>query len=135
MSKLRRLLFVFMPISRHSVYCDKKWKPNTLTSSRREGQHLFITEDICTNKSSSMRFERFIGEFEKKVDGFGDKLPTEMEIFLSFDEFDDDGWYYYCVDTGRRCLFWIDKVNLTWMAEAVGSVPSKAHFSASCFFL
>jgi len=119
----------------HDVYCDRRWKPNThpegqlyFTSPRQGGQYLYLTEEHLYEQKNVDEVERFIEEFEQKATKFGDKLTMDMEIFVSFvDEFDENGWFYYCVDTARRCLFWIDEVDLTWMAEGVGSVPSRAH--------
>ncbi len=123
------------------MYCDKRWQPNThpegqlyFTSPRRGGQYLYLTEEHLYEQKNVDEIERFIEEFEKKATKFGDKLTMDMEIFVSFvDEFDENGWFYYCVDTARRCLFWIDEVDLTWMAEGVGSVPSRAHLSTLIF--
>ncbi|KLO13357.1 hypothetical protein SCHPADRAFT_997460 [Schizopora paradoxa] len=118
----------------HDVYCDRRWSPNThpegqlyFSSARKDGQHLYLTEEHLYEQKHVDEMEQFIMEFERRLDTFGHKLSEEFEIFVAFDECGEEGWYYYCVDTARRCLFWIDRVDLTWMAETVGSVPTKAH--------
>lgn len=131
-----------MPTLHYSVYCDKRWKPEThpegqlyFTSTRLDGQYrfLFLTEENLYDQNNVNEIERFIEVFEKNANGFVDKLTMDIEIFVAFNEWAEDGWYYYCVDTARRCLFWIDKVDLTWMAETVGTVPSRAHLSTLAF--
>ena len=128
-------------IACYSVACDSRWYPNThpegqlyFSSPRKDGQHLYLTEEHLYDRKNVNEIERAIEALEKRLDQFGHKLSSEIEIFIAFDEFDEEGWYYYCVDTARRCLFWIDKVDLTWMAEIVGSVPSKAHLSEFILF-
>ncbi len=121
-----------------SVVCDPKWTPFThpegqlYFSSERahgHGRRLYLTEEHLYDKRMVDEAERFIKEFERKVEPHNKDLSKDVDVFMAFSDFDDESWFYYCVDTARRCLFWIDEVELTWMAEKVGSVPSKAHLS------
>ncbi|KLO11175.1 hypothetical protein SCHPADRAFT_486100 [Schizopora paradoxa] len=121
----------------HDVNCDVRWLPRThpegqlyFESSRRNGRFLYLTEEHLYEEKNVDEIEHLIEVFEKKADNIGAELPLQMEIFLSLNECgEDDAWHYYCVDTARRCLFWVDLVDLTWMAEVVGSVPTKAHLN------
>ncbi|KLO09725.1 hypothetical protein SCHPADRAFT_553603 [Schizopora paradoxa] len=121
----------------HDTHCDERWSPHThpegqlyFESMRRDGQFVYLTEDNLYERKNVDAIERFIEAFEKKAIDISltIELPERMEVFSSLDEDnDEDSWHYYCVDTARRCIFWIDKIDLTWMAEVVGSVPTKAH--------
>ncbi|KLO09673.1 hypothetical protein SCHPADRAFT_554109 [Schizopora paradoxa] len=118
----------------HDIHCDKRWSSNThpegqlyFASPRRDGQRTYLTEEHLYEPRKVEAVEIFIAEFEKRANGFSDLLTMKMDIFVSFIKDGEEGWFYYCVDTSRRCLFWVDEVDLTWMADNVGSVPSKGH--------
>lgn len=78
----------------------------------------------------------FIANFERnatKFDGFSGEgespgliLPRDIEVFIGLE---DDCWEYYCVDQDQRRMFWIDEIDLTWMSDGVGTVPTPAYLS------
>ena len=77
------------------------------------------------------KIESVIKHFERKVVESHLPIPRKVEVFLALKNPKDseDAWFYYCVDPIQRCLFWLDKVDVNWMADKVDSVPDPAYLS------
>jgi len=83
------------------------------------------------DKEIVAELESVIWHFERKADEAHLPMPIKVEVFLALKDRQDagDGWFYYCVDPIQRCLFWLDKVDVNWMADKVDSVPDPAYLS------
>ena len=100
----------------------------TVSSS---SEFCFLTEENMYEGNIVAEVDSVVDYFERKVKEARLPMPEKVEVFLALrdNKISEDGWFYYCVDPTQRCLFWLDEVDLTWMADSVGSVPEDAFLS------
>jgi len=104
-----------------------------IAGAARGPRFRYVTEENMYEQAVLDEVETFIEHFERRAEESSLKIPSDVEVFLATSDYDGKGWYYYCVDIRRRCLFWIDRIDLTWMAQKVHSVPHKSYLSMLLF--
>ena len=55
----------------------------------------------------------------------------DMVLDLTLSEYNEMQWSYYYACHDTRCLFWLDKYDITYITSEIDGVESPAHLSAS----
>lgn len=105
---------------------------------RDVGPRRYVTDAHLYDPSVFSEITQFLNQMEFDIGQQAEPLPERFEIVLELRS-DWDGWGYYMVDHGSRCVFWMAELDILWaIGEEFVGLKSLAHFSkliAICIWL
>ncbi len=88
-----------------------------------------MTDTDITKPEKLDRLRRHMDDMEARISIHANDLPEEFQICLEPDD-DSANAFYYMInhDQDHRCVFWIDKFNLSYLKGT--GLHSLSHWSA-----
>lgn len=92
-----------------------------------------MTEEYLYDPEILQTINDFADKIGDRLRAFQSDQPSDhLEVFL---ELSPDGPSYYIVDHMCRCIVWLEKRDIAWVADQVSGVESIAQFSEHLHFL
>ncbi len=92
----------------------------------------YMTDTDVTKPDNLDRMQRHIDDMEVRISGLAKDLPEEFQICLEPGPDPDYVWYYMVNhDRDHRCIFWIDKFDLSYLNDE--GLHSLSHWSACLY--